>query len=462
METSRWMCGAVVVLVLAGCGAPPAPVSSSAPAADKKKAELVEQSIVPPSFGEVDESGQEPVASVPKTAAVPSFGKVDNADPTAKVPTPTVAPKFGQVGGSKKAGKTSVAAAVPQFGAGGSSSVAGGRPATIVAQLQQIFGHAPPPSSVPDKPASGDTKSAATPATSQQVRELFLNLRADRDPATAIRRLEQFLARHSLNESQQGQVDKERDELKQQVTDGMVRNGSDGWLTPQQAEKKQQEASKQIAQAIKDIAAALKKGNRNNPGKLRVQLGPALKLLERASRTDLNNLQADFGLGSLNTAMFLNSPRVAAKHFRKARSRQPNHVPTLNNLALSEIQTGGFGEALKLWKVALTIEPGNTEVIHNLFRVVSEGTRSSLYVNERFLEIYKKECQRVKSADQYKATLAAAAKKGWIYLSLHDPKKKRAPVFFVDKGCNGCQRRGSLRGGKACKHCQGRGIDPRL
>ena len=49
METSRWMCGAVVVLVLAGCGAPPAPVSSSAPTPDKKKAELVEQSIVPPS-----------------------------------------------------------------------------------------------------------------------------------------------------------------------------------------------------------------------------------------------------------------------------------------------------------------------------------------------------------------------------------------------------------------------------
>ena len=115
-----------------------------------------------------------------------------------------------------------------------------------------------------------------------------------------------------------------------------------------------------------------------------------------------------------------------------------------------------------MWKVALTIEPGNTEVIHNLFRVVSEGTRASLYVNDRFLWIYKKECHRLKSADQYKATLAAAAKKGWIYLSLHDPKKKRTPVFFVDKGCNGCQRRGSLRGGKACKHCQGSGVDPRL
>ncbi len=462
MEILRWVCGAAVVLLLGGCGGPPVSVSPDQPPAKKEaeKSELVEKSIVPPSFGKVDESGQDPVASVPKTTVAPSFGKIDNADPAKKVPTPAAAPKFGLAGRSKKAGKTAPAA-IPAFGVAGGLPGTGQRPTTVVARLRQIFGHAPPPPSISGQPPAAGTKSAASPATSQQVRELLLYLRADQDPAIAIRRLEQFQTRYSLSESQQVRIDKERAELKQQATDGMVRNGDD-WVTRQVAEQQQQQASKQIDKAIKDLATLLRKGNRNDPGKLRTHLEPALRLLERASRTDLNNLQADFGLGSLNTALFLNSPRVAAKHFRKVWSRQPGHVPTLNNLALSEMQNRNFGEAIKLWRMALTIEPDNTDVLHNLFRVVSEGTRSSLYVNERFMAIYTKECHRLKSDDKYEAALAAAGKKGWIYLSLHDPKKKRPPVFFVDKGCNGCQRRGSLRGGKACKHCQGRGVDPRL
>lgn len=463
MVISRWLnATAMLLMMMNGCGGPPPPPAPPSSAEkEPKKAELIEEAFVAPSFGTQKEPGESTTVPVPESTAAPNFGAAGKTA-AAKTKPATAAPSFGLAKNAKPSSQPTAKPSFPKFGQGaGTPGVPGQvKPRSIEDQLRQIFGFAPPPVAIAGD-AAAPQPDTATAVTSQQFSDLLLHVRSDEDPATAVRRLQQFQARHSLKESQQARINKELEELKQKVTDGMVRNGN-GWVTQQEAEQQQQQASKQIERAIKDLASVLKTGNRSDRAKFKQRLEPALTMLERASRTDPNNLQADFGLGALNTALVLNLPPAAAKHFRRARSRRPDHIPTLNNLALSELQNKGFLEAIKLWRIALTIEPDNKTVIHNLFRTVSEGKRSSLYMSDRFLEIFTKECHRLKSDDQFDMALAAAAKKGWIYLSLHDPKKEHSPVFFVDDSCSGCQRRGTLRGSNRCKYCQGRGTDPRL
>lgn len=464
MGVSRWLGGAAFLLLVtfSGCGGPTPPPRATSSADKPEKAETVEEPHVAPSFGLQKPAGEGPATPAPKSTAAPNFGVVGNAPPVKKKPA-AAAPSFGLAKGTKPSGQPVAQPSFPKFGqAGGTTGIPGQVKAkSIEDRLRDIFGTAPPPVTFASNETSPPPKAPTEPATAQQVSDLLLHARSDADPATAIRRLQQFQTQYVLKDSQQARISTQLTELKQKVADGMIRNGND-WITREEAKQQQQQAQEQIKRAIKDLATVLKKGNRGNRAKFRKQLEPALTLLERASRMDPNNLQADFGLGALHTALVLNQPPIASKHFRRARSRRPDHVPTLNNLALSELQNKGYAEAIKLWRIALAIEPDNTAVIHNLFRSVSEGRRSSLFMGERFIEIYTKQCRRLKADDQFDAALTAASKKGWIYLSLHDPKKKRPSVFYVDDSCNGCQRQGILRGGNRCKHCQGRGTDPRL
>ena len=106
----------------------------------------------------------------------------------------------------------------------------------------------------------------------------------------------------------------------------------------------------------------------------------AKRLLEKAVDIDPDGIRADYFLGMLNAPTLANHAFSAQKYFAHANRREPNNIGLLNNLALSEMKTGKYSEALDHWAAAIRLSQTDLapEVVQNVGRFVSEGTAKKL------------------------------------------------------------------------------------
>ena len=86
------------------------------------------------------------------------------------------------------------------------------------------------------------------------------------------------------------------------------------------------------------------------------QADKARKKLSDASREDPESLQANF-LSGLICVFGRRDLQAAKQEFYECVRRQPDHVPSLNNLALVEVRLQRYTDAIAHWKTALDAAP---------------------------------------------------------------------------------------------------------
>jgi S1-C subfamily serine protease len=221
-----------------------------------------------------------------------------------------------------------------------------------------------------------------------------------KDARSAVELYTAFLARMDLTPQQKETASNRAQHWQRMADQGMIRLGFK-WMTQEEANAIGAEADKLIEDAA--VQAELK------------EYGEARKLLQKASNIDPDGIRADFILGMLNTPGIANHPPTAEKHFSVALRRQPTHLSVLNNLALSEVRTGQFGDAVEHWATALGLAPGTPEIIQNLGRFVEQSKAKKLRPQETVIN---------KATKLYINSITTTKRKanpqtGWLYMPLY-------------------------------------------
>ncbi len=196
----------------------------------------------------------------------------------------------------------------------------------------------------------------------------------------------------------------------------LVRLGEE-WVAAADAAKAHEEAAQLFQQAYEMT-------NNLNSREARRTLDEARRTLETASRVDSNSIAADFTLGILSsiTPPKFRNPQAAAKHFRVVLQRIPGYVPALNNLAIAEIRTHQYAEAVGHLHEAADRSPTSEEVMQNLRRLLSETRLGRIHPSESVLSEATNLYSQVVTT---KEGAPAEDGHGWRYLPLVLPADER-------------------------------------
>jgi len=231
-------------------------------------------------------------------------------------------------------------------------------------------------------------------------------------PRDAVDILKEALRDKSLSSNQRSRLEKELAVWHDRNEKDLVRVGA-SWITKEEKESKQKEADLLIEKAFLLIDTK--------------DFRSAKEALEKASKVDEAGLRADFLLGLLNTPIVANSPETAEKHFRKVLTRAPNHLPTLNNLALCCIRQKEYAQAFEFWRRIAEIAPNTPELSHNVGRLLDETSDGRMTLGasdkKRFQDLYLDIAIAENAANRYVSG-------GWRYMHLTLPKAEaeRTPV----------------------------------
>ncbi|NLE38088.1 MAG: hypothetical protein GX621_08705, partial [Pirellulaceae bacterium] len=182
-----------------------------------------------------------------------------------------------------------------------------------------------------------------------------------------LRLYEAFLQDTSVSESDRAAAEVELPIWKGRANKQMVRFGS-RWLLPDDANDRRRQARQMVDEALH----LLEVGQRE----------AAVDKCVKASRLDESAILADFLLG-LDCALSQCDAKGANRHFSECVKREPQHISSLNNLALSEIRLKRYDRALARWQTALELAPASPEVVHNLGRLLHLGKRKTASISPR-------------------------------------------------------------------------------
>jgi hypothetical protein len=116
---------------------------------------------------------------------------------------------------------------------------------------------------------------------------------------------------------------------------------------------------------------------------------------------------------------------------------KPEHVPALNNYALTSVRTRDYRRAIRLWQEATALAPERRELQHNLerFRRLTDGDDFQL---ERSMDRSLEElCAKVDSRRGYMGST------GWLYLPIDD-KASYSSSRYEDDRCMYCGGSGDI------------------
>jgi tetratricopeptide (TPR) repeat protein len=190
-------------------------------------------------------------------------------------------------------------------------------------------------------------------ASDRQLAELERDAGKCRTARLALDKYEAFVACHELTPPQRQSIDGRMKLWVQRVDAGLCRVGNT-WVTPAAAKEIGNAADALIEESYAKVTAG--------------EFKRAKELLERAVRTDPSGTRADYLLGMLNSPNLWNYAPSAEKHFEHAYRRDPENASLANNLAISKIKMGQYGEALDLWAAALRSGNEVPEIVQNLSR----------------------------------------------------------------------------------------------
>jgi S1-C subfamily serine protease len=238
-----------------------------------------------------------------------------------------------------------------------------------------------------------------------------------RSAADAVDLYREFMAFADLSEKQKNKVLDRQKVWQERVAQHLVRLGTE-WVSLDQARATAKLADDLIGQAF----GRIKEGDYKR----------AKDLLEKAIRQDPSGVRADWYLGMLNSPNFWNYALAAENNFERAHKRDPENPGISNNLALSKIKMGHWGEALDSWADALRFAPEAPEAVHNLGRFVKEASAKRIRVGapvmKRASKLYEKALAQKKGPPSNEKT-------GWLYspLALSANERERAqPAVIVE------------------------------
>ncbi len=253
-------------------------------------------------------------------------------------------------------------------------------------------------------PATPAEKVAATDAL---IAKLEARLQSENEAAAALKIYERFVERHTLTEEQEKKFATRVAKWREITGKELVRWGTQ-WISPELAQQKKAEADGLVAQA----EALMQQQN----------FKEVAKLLDRASKIDLNGISADFILGQLNSGIGANHPPTADEHYRKVLVRSPRHLSALNNLALTEIKMGRFPQALARFRQAAEIAPRTPEINQNVGRLIKEATTKKLVVLPSDLSKFNKLYGELTKSGQGQPSNPNV---GWLYMPLYLSESER-------------------------------------
>ena len=183
----------------------------------------------------------------------------------------------------------------------------------------------------------------------------------------------EFRHTHTLQKPQLTAVNELNAEWQERSDKQLVRLGKK-WVTQEERNVADEEAQSLVTQAealynLNDFAGAV-------------------DFLEKASAVNESAFLADYILG-LHFGRN-NDADEGKRHFKKVLSRAPAHVGAMNNLALCEIKDGNGAGALTQWEKAAALDPMNSEIIHNLGRVIYEQGQRRLKIPKSVMDKYRK------------------------------------------------------------------------
>jgi S1-C subfamily serine protease len=229
-----------------------------------------------------------------------------------------------------------------------------------------------------------------------------------RSAADAVNLYNEFLAVKQLNAKQKEKVLDRKKVWQDRVERQLIHLGTE-WVTLEQAKETGAKADAFIRQAFEKI----KEGDYRK----------AKDLFDKAVRQDPSGVRADYYLGMLNSPNFWNYAPAAEKSFERAYKRDPENSGVANNLALSKLKMGHWGDSLDLWSAALRSAPEAPDVVHNLGRFVKEGSARRIPASaaqvKRGIKLYERALAE-KKGPQFNET------KGWLYSALQLSPDERA------------------------------------
>lgn len=246
--------------------------------------------------------------------------------------------------------------------------------------------------------------------TDTEVTNLERDAMKCRSAADAVDLYREFLAVSDLTPKQKEKALERLAQWQDRVDKQLVRLGTE-WVTLDKARETAKAADELIEQAF----GRIKQGDFKR----------AKDLLDKAVKQDPSGVRADWYLGMLNSANFWNYAPAAENNFERAQKRDPENPGICNNLALSRLKMGRWGEALDAWADALRNAPEAPDAVHNLGRFVSEAAGKRIRAGEaqmkRARKIYDKALAEKKGAP-------SDPKKGWLYspLALSANERERA------------------------------------
>lgn len=162
--------------------------------------------------------------------------------------------------------------------------------------------------------------------------------------------------------------------------------------------------------------------------------------LTEAVRANPDDIRASFAIG-LVAALREHDADAAEKRFADCVRRQPEHVPSLNNLALTRVRLKRYRLAVRDWEAALRLVPNCDDVVHNLGRCQALHDKKRFMLDSSTLKALGE--VRKLGADQGAASYQRGT--GWHYMS-----------FSPDVGQVSGWPQGASLQDLACSVCNGR------
>jgi S1-C subfamily serine protease len=235
--------------------------------------------------------------------------------------------------------------------------------------------------------------------TEQQIRKFEISAKKLKTAKEVLDWYNTFLSNPYLSDGQREKLQAKRAEWEDRAAKRLFRLGTE-WVARDRVEKAENDADDLVAQARE----LLQVENYKEAG----------KLLKKASQIDQNGIRADFILGLLSSLWEFDE-KTASQHFRRVLSRVENHVPALNNLALTQVKGRNWGEAHRHWKTAVEIAPDAAEVTHNIGRLIQEVGKNKIDLKPDLLQKFSTMYAKATASGKGRRTIEAT---GWLYMPL--------------------------------------------
>jgi Flp pilus assembly protein TadD len=248
----------------------------------------------------------------------------------------------------------------------------------------------------------GETVTADDPALTKRYDAMLGAVYRARTTRTALTLVNDFEAANTLPETLRGRLKTQREKFVELERKSLVRLGNK-WVTPKEFEA----AAQKCAEEIEAAKESLKKGDGKG----------LIAHLEKAAKFNPNAIEPNFFLGMLFSIRGNCNPTLAEKYFQKVAVLNPDYVPVLNNLALTEVKQGKFDEAYTHWKQVAEINPKSPELLQNLGRLIREGASGRLAILDKRLKLFGELAENVgKRADIDDPNYGLG--QGWLYSPL--------------------------------------------